>query len=121
MKGLFVTGVVAVAGVALAGCGTSPSRPHLDPDVAGKPTWGGCREHSLQVSDYTADAPGEKTALAAIASYRTHGDHVVRRPAQDHRAARWLLVDDTNLIHASLELTHTDHGWLVNVVEKCAT
>jgi hypothetical protein len=119
MKPLLVA-TVCTAGVVLAGCGDS-SRPVVDPDVAGKPTWGGCTETSTQITDYTADAPGERTARTALASYRVDGDHVVAVPARAHQNRRWLLVDDANLIHASLELLHTDHGWLVSSVEQCAT
>ena len=120
MKPLLLAGLVATAGVVLAGCGHS-SRPAVEPDLAGKPTWAGCAEHSTQITDYTADAPGEPTARAALASYRVSGDHAVRRPAGAHHHARWLLVDDANLIRVSLGLWHTEHGWLVSTVERCAT
>jgi hypothetical protein len=120
MKPFLVSGAV-VAGLVLAGCGHSSSRPAVDPDLAGKPTWGGCTESSTQIIDYTADAPGEPTARAALASYRVEGDHVVVLPARAHHNRRWLLVDDANLIHASLELWHARHGWLVSSVEQCAT
>jgi hypothetical protein len=109
-------GVAAV----LAGCGTSTETPPGEPDAAGGPSWGGCREHSTQIIDYAAGAEGTTTRTAAIAPYRREGDHVVARAARPHRRAAWLLVDDRNVIHTSLELVHARGGWLVNVVEKCS-
>ena len=109
----------ATAGVLLAGCGTS-SAPRVDPDLAGRPSWGGCKELSSLIRDYVASAEGAKTRAAAIAQYRKAGDHVVLRPAQAHRNAAWLLVDSANVIHTSLELTHGQHGWLVSTVERCS-
>ena len=58
--------------------------------------------------------------MAAIAQYRQPGDHVVKRHRRPHRTAAWLLVDDRNVIHTSVELWHSQHGWLVGLVEKCA-
>jgi hypothetical protein len=120
MKRLLVVGTILIAGVGLAGCGTSSSRPRLDPDVAGKPTWGGCQERSEGSFDFVADADGAPTVEAAIEHFREHGDHVVRSaPAPLHRR-QWLLVDEHNVIHAALGLMRTEHGWLVDDVEKCA-
>jgi hypothetical protein len=112
--------VVASAAVCLAACGASPSTPRVASDVGGKPTWGDCHERSGMNIDYVAGARGKPSAAAAIARYRVPGDHVVMVPAHAHRNAQWLLVDDHNLIHASLELWHTPRGWLVSMVEKCA-
>jgi hypothetical protein len=119
MKPLLLAAAVATAGVVLAGCGDS-SRPSVEPDLAGKPTWAGCHSRSIGIIDYVSDAGGTPTAGAALAPYRTAGDHVVVVPARAHQNRRWLLVDDANLIHASLELEHGGHGWLVGSVEKCA-
>ena len=120
MKCLLLPTVVLATGLVLAACGDASS-PRVDPDVGGEPTWGGCNEHSMQIIDYMSEAPGERSVRVALAPYRADGDHVVRRPAHAHRSARWLLVDDRAVIHTSLELLHTERGWLVNVVEKCST
>jgi hypothetical protein len=119
MTSLLVPIVAVTAGVLLAGCGAS-SAPRVDPDGAGKPSWGGCTERSSLIRDYLASAEGARTRAAAIAPYRQAGDHVVLRPAQEHRHAAWLLVDARNVIHTSLELTHGRHGWLVSMVERCS-
>jgi hypothetical protein len=120
MRNAATAAATLALGVVLAGCGHASSRPAVDPDLAGKPTWGGCTESSTGIIDYTAGAPGEPTAGAALAAYRVDGDHVVVVPARAHMNRRWLLVDDANRIHASLELMHTRHGWLVSTVEQCA-
>jgi hypothetical protein len=115
--------VLAAAGalaltVNLVACGDT-SRPAVEPDAAGKPTWGGCQESRVQMRDFVADAHGAKTRAAALASFRIDGDHVVDRVARPHRNARVLLVGDDNVIHHALDLSHTEHGWLVNLVEAC--
>jgi hypothetical protein len=107
-------------GITLVACGDT-SRPAVDPDLAGKPTWGGCSERSTQISDYTADAKGAKTRAAAMARYRMPGDHVVFRGGHGHHRATWLLVDEKDVIHTSLELVPGASGWLVSTVEKCAS
>jgi hypothetical protein len=118
MNVLLTAGALALS-AALVGCGDTSSRPHLDPDVAGRPTWGGCQTRSMQAIDYAVDAPGAKSRSAALAAYRVDGDHVVDRPARPHRNARVLLVDQGNVIHHALELWHAEHGWLVTMVEAC--
>jgi hypothetical protein len=110
-------GALAV-GVVLAGCGHS-SRPAVDPDIAGKPTWGGCQEIAGHSVDYIAGARGGRRLASAIAPYRQHGDHVVVVPRHDHVARQWLLVDDRNLIHTALGVSHTRAGWLVDSVKEC--
>jgi hypothetical protein len=119
MNVLFVATGAFVLTVTMAGCG-DPSRPHLDPDLAGKPTWGECQERSIQAIDYVADAPGATSRAAALAPYREEGDHVVDHPAGPHRNAQVLLVDAGNVIHHALELSHTENGWLVGMVDTCA-
>src|SRR5262245_41906190 len=118
MKLLVAAGAVATA-VVFGGCGSSSSTRVVSPPPQ-CPTWGSCRDISSQITDYAVGAPGAKSVEAALAPYRTDGDHVVRRPAQPHQRAAWLLVDDQHVIHASLELFHTPRGWLVDTVEKCA-
>lgn len=113
------------AGTVLAACGSSSTPPGVieavgPVDQTHAPTWGGCHVHSTRTIDYIADAPGARTRAAALAPYRQEGDHVVVRPARAHRRVGWLLVDSRNVIHTSVELWHSEHGWLVNVVEKCA-
>lgn len=119
MKRLLVLAVVLAAGLVLTACGHA-SLPRVEPDVAGRPTWGGCSERTTQIIDYASGARGERSLRAALAPYRVDGDHVVRRPAHAHRGARWLLVDDRQVIHTSLELLHAERGWLVDVIEKCS-
>jgi hypothetical protein len=117
MNVLLTAGALALSAV-LVGCGDASSRPHVDPDVAGKPTWG-CQTRATQAIDYAVDAPGAKSRAAAIARYRVDGDHVVDRPAHAHRLPQVLLVDADNVIHHELELWHTENGWLVTMVEGC--
>lgn len=119
MRNVVAAAGALALGAALAGCGHS-SHPQVQPDLAGKPTWGDCQEHSMHNLDYISDAHGKPTANAALASYRTDGDHVVVVPARAHQNRRWLLVDDTNLIHTALEMQHVQHGWLVDLVETCS-
>jgi hypothetical protein len=114
---------VAAAGTlaltrSVAGCGSSP-KPTVQPDLAAKPTWGGCKNFVGQHIDYTVDAHGAPTRAAALADYRQEGDHVVDRPKRPHRNARVLLVDDRDVIHHALELWHSQDGWLVTMVQKC--
>lgn len=106
-------------GLTLAACGSTP-RPQVDPDVAGKPTWAGCRARVVSTVDYVPDAGGRPTARAAIAPYRSPGDHLVRRGGDSPDLADWLLLDDHAVIHASVEVEHVRSGWLVGTVEKCA-
>lgn len=115
--------VLAAAGalaltITMAGCGNTP-RPQLDPDLAGQPTWGGCREYSDGIFDFAPDARGPSTPRLAMASYRQEGDHVVVAPRHSHTNRQWLLVDDRFVIHTALELRHAEHGWLVTRVERC--
>ena len=122
----------ALVAVLLAGCGSTTSDVELgppatgqprvagEPDGAGRPTWGACREHSMQITDYASDATGARTRVGALASYRVAGDHVVDRLPRPHRNAQVLLVGDDNVIHHAIELLHTEHGWLVSMVEACA-
>ena len=112
------TGALVVLGL-LAGCGGG-STPRVEPDVATEPTWGECQVLSNQFIDYVAGAPGVETAEAAMARYREADDHVVVVPAHDHQARQWLLVDGDDTIHASLGMSHTEHGWLVDSVQRCA-
>lgn len=105
----------------LVGCGAASPIAHGDPDVAGKPTWGGCQSRVSQIADYGPDARGSESRAAALAPYRQEGDHVVFRPGRNpHVAPTWLLVDDQNHIHASVELFHGSGGWLVSALDKCA-
>ncbi len=104
--------------VSLVACGDT-SRPGLEPDLAGKPTWGGCRDFVGQNMDYAEDAVGERSRTAVLAQYRTEGDHVVIEPHHDHQRRRWLLVGDDNVIRAAVEMFHADQGWLANYVERC--
>jgi hypothetical protein len=115
---LAAVGTLALT-ASLVACGDTSSRPAVDPDVAGKPTWGGCQSMSSGSIDYAADARGEPTIARALAAYRKPGDHVVKRPRKPHRNAAWLLVDSRNVIHTSVEMHRGHHGWLVNLVEKC--
>jgi hypothetical protein len=117
MKIVLAAGGLVVA-LTLSGCGDSP-HPSVQPDLAGKPTWGGCREFISGTMDFVVDAPGAKSRSAAIAHYRLAGDHVVTRPARAHRNAQVLLVDEHDVIDHALELIHTDNGWLVSTVESC--
>ena len=119
MNRLVAIVAAVLLGGALVGCGDT-SRPRVDPDLAGKPTWAGCHARSIENTDYTPDADGKPTARAALAPYRTPGDHVVHRASEARDLTRWLLVDDHEVIHASLELDHFRHGWLVGMVEKCS-
>jgi hypothetical protein len=119
MTRLLALGVAVVLG-AVTGCGQSAASGPVGVGAGNAPTWGGCHEHSVQVRDYVADAKGEPTAEAAMAPYRERGDHVVVLPAHEHANRRWLLVDDTDVIHTSLELWHTGRGWLVTMVEHCS-
>ena len=118
MRNVVAAAGALALGVVLAGCGHS-SHPQVQPDLAGRPTWAGCHGRSVENIDYVAGAHGKPTALAAIAPYRTPGDHVVRRPDHASDLADWLLVDDHGGIHASLELEHGRNGFLVGMVEKC--
>jgi hypothetical protein len=119
MKRALLTTIVLTAGLLVAACGDG-STPRVQPDVAAKPTWGGCQERSMQNIDYLAGAKGARTRAAAVARYRVDGDRVVVRPARPHRNAQVLMVDDHNVIHHALEVWHTRHGWLVSTVETCA-
>lgn len=119
MSRLLAIAAAVTLGVTLVGCGDA-SGPRLDPDVARAPAWGDCRDRSVGFLDYAVGARGEPTVRAALAPYRTDGDHVVVVPARAHQNRRWLLVDDANLIHASLEVEHDRLGWLVGLVERCA-
>jgi len=119
MKPLLVAALIASSGVVVAGCGAS-SRPSVEPDLAGKPRWAGCHSRSIGSIDYVSGARGKPTVRAALAPYRTAGDHVVVVPARPHQNRRWLLVDEANHIHASLGLEHGGHGWLVGSAETCA-
>jgi hypothetical protein len=119
MRNVAAAGALVV-GVVLTGCGHT-SHPQVQPDLAGKPTWAGCQERSASSIDYGPGARGKPTALAALASYRTPGDHVVRQPGGDPpELTDWVLVDDHQVIQASLELEHVRYGWLVGFVEKCS-
>jgi hypothetical protein len=116
-------GVTAATAV-LAACGSSPTSAidpdaSVQPDEGGKPVWL-CQEHVGQFIDYAQDARGAKTRTAALASYRAAGDHVVRVPRRAGQLPHVLLVGHADVIHASVELWHTQHGWLVTSVEKCA-
>jgi hypothetical protein len=106
-------------GVVLAGCGHT-SHPQVQPDLAGAPTWAGCHGRSVESIDYVSGAHGKPTALAALASYRTDGDHVVVVPAGSSQRRQWLLVGDRNVIHTALGMQHGRNGWLVDLVEKCS-
>jgi hypothetical protein len=120
MKLLVAAGAAATA-VALVGCGAATPVAHGGPEVAGKPTWGHCHSRVSQIADYGPDARGSASRAAALAPYRQQGDHVVLRPARRaHVPPEWLLVDDQNHIHASVELFHSSGGWLVSALEKCA-
>jgi len=119
MKVVFAAAGALALTVTLVGCGDS-SRPQVDPDVAGKPTWAGCQERVDQMIDYAADARGAKTRAAALAPYRKQGDHVTVKPRHAHTNRQWLLVDDANVIHTALEMWRGEHGWLVSRVEKCS-
>jgi hypothetical protein len=119
MKVVLASACALALTATLAGCGDA-SRPVVEPATAGKPTWGGCQEHTMQITDYVADARGARTRTAALASYRIDGDHVVDRPARPHRNAQVLLVGDDDVIHDVLELMHTRNGWLVSSVESCS-
>jgi hypothetical protein len=112
-------GAAVALTLTLAGCGSS-SRPSLQPDLAGQPTWGTCRSIAGRSVDDVSGLRGERTPRAAIASYRRKDDHVVVLPRQGHRARHWLLVDDANVIHTSLDVSNTGNGWLVDQVETCA-
>jgi hypothetical protein len=118
MKVALVAGSLAFA-LTIAGCGGSP-RPSVQPDLAGKPTWGGCRNFVGQNMDYGPDAVGAKTVAAALATYRKDGDHVVIEPHRDHRPRRWLVVGEDNVIRAAVQMFRGDQGWLASSVEKCA-
>lgn len=120
MSRLLTAATLLLGGAVVAGCGTSASTPRVDPDVAGKPTWGGCQERSIGSIDYVVGARGPSTAKAALAPYRKDGDHVVRTAPAPHQRRQWLLVDEHNVIHTSLGLARTEHGWLVDTVERCA-
>jgi hypothetical protein len=117
MNRLLAIGAAAAVGVTLVGCG-SRSRPQVDPDLAGKPTWAGCHARSIENIDHVSDARGKPTARAALAPYRSPGDHVVRK--QGGELSDWLLVDSHGAIHTFVELEHGRAGWLVGTVEKCA-
>jgi hypothetical protein len=119
MSRLLAIAAAVTLGVTLVGCGNGP-RPRVEPDVAGAPAWGGCGGRSVGIIDYAGAARGEPTARAALAPYRTDGDHVVAVPPRAHHNRRWLLVDDANVIHALLELDHDRDGWLVGLVERCS-
>ena len=119
MKRLLTLAAPVALGVTLISCGNT-SRPQVDPDLAGQPTWAGCHSRSVENIDYVSDALGKPTALAALAPYRTPGDHVVRRANRSAGIADWLLVDDHGVIHTSLELEHGRHGYLIGMVERCA-
>jgi hypothetical protein len=119
MNRLVAAALALTVGATLAGCGSTTSKPLVEPDLAGKPVWT-CQERAGQFIDYTADAGGKPTARAALAPYRTAGDHVVVVPPRAHHNRQWLLVDDDQSIHASLELDQGRDGWLVASLEKCA-
>ena len=119
MKRLLVLAVVLAAGLVLAACGHA-SLPRVEPDVAGRPTSVDAASATTQIIDYASGARGERSpACRACAVPRGRRP---RRPASGHahRGARWLLVDDRQVIHTSLELLHSERGWLVDVIEKCS-
>jgi hypothetical protein len=119
MTRLLALGVAALL-AAVTGCGQSAASGPAGVGAGHAPTWGGCAEHSVQAIDYVAGAKGEPTAEAAMAPYRERGDHVVVVPGHEHVNRSWLLVDDTDVIHTSLELWHAGRGWLVTMVDRCS-
>ena len=111
-----------VVAVLLAGCGTATSSSTVSsqPDAAGRPTWGGCAQRRTSHVERAPGVAGATSATAALAPYRTDGDHVVA-PADGSRTNRqWLLVDDTDVIRAAVRLAHGESGWLALSVERCA-
>jgi hypothetical protein len=112
-----VAGALALA-VTAAGCGSAP-KPSVQPDLAGKPTWGACSTFSEQAMSIAEGARGAATLKAAVADYREDGDRVVRGPSTGGLAHRWL-VDDSGTIHADLGVWHSGRGWFVTGAKRCA-
>jgi hypothetical protein len=112
--------------VPLAGCAGEDQTPVAKdpaPTTNGaSPHWPeeGCDTHSAGNLDYVADAQGAATVEDAIASYVPDGATVVRKPAEPHRRAQWLVVNEANEIITALETFQGGNGWLVDYVEKCA-
>ena len=104
----------------LVACGDTSSRPAVDPDVAGKPTWGGCSEFSEQAMSIAAEAPGAPTLVAALADYREPGDQVVAAPQKGGLKHRWLVTSDAT-IRVDLEVWHSHRGWFVTGAKRCAS
>src|SRR3954465_12150126 len=92
MKVALVAGSLAFA-LTIAGCGGSP-RPRVQPDLAGKPTWGGCSEFSEQALSIAEGARGAKTLEDAIADYREAGDRIVEGLPRGGLEHRWLVSED---------------------------
>jgi hypothetical protein len=77
----------------LVACGDT-SRPALEPDLAAKPTWGGCSEFSQQAMSIAAGTPGSPTLVAAITDDLEYGDHVMTAPQKGGLKHRWLVAAD---------------------------
>src|SRR4051794_30141465 len=102
----------------IAGCGGSP-RPSVQPDLAGKPAWGGCSEFSEQAMSIAEGARGAKTLEDAIADYREAGDRIVEDHPRGGLEHRWLVSED-GTIHADLELWDSHRGWFVTGAKRCS-
>jgi len=128
--------VVAVLAVplVLAGCGGSdtpaardsaptsgPSSPGASGPAAA-PHWPaeGCETRSTSQIDYAMDARGSRTPEEAVARYVPEGHSAVKEPRAAHRSARWLVVDQDNVILRAVSVIHLGEGWLVNSVEQCS-
>lgn len=115
--------VLAAAGVlwltaGLVGCGDM-SGPSGEPDVAGKPTWGGCPEFAIQAMSIASGVRGASTLEDAVADYRKSGDHLVVVPVRGGPRHRWVVRED-GTIRADLEVWHSRRGWFVTGVKRCS-
>jgi hypothetical protein len=118
MKAFLAAAGVLAFTVTVSGCGGSP-RPHLDPDVAGSPTWGDCLTFSESAMSIAEGARGTATVAAAISDYRESGDRVLVGPRAGGNEHRWLVRED-DTIHADLEVWHSRRGWFVTGAQQCA-
>ena len=118
-----------VAAALLAGCGGSDSPVAKDPapstgaaSTGLPPHWPstGCDTRSTSQIDYAMDAPGSRTRQEALARYVPDGASVIQEPRHPHREARWLVVDENNVIIRAVSVIQGGHGWLVDSVEQCS-
>jgi len=118
-----------VAAVLLVGCGGSDGPVAKDPaptsGSAGSrlpPHWPstGCDTRSTSQIDYAMDARGSRTREEALARYVPDGASVVRETRRAHREARWLVVDEDNVIIRAVAVFDGGNGWLVSSVEECS-